>query len=289
MAIPGRKLDQLDARAKVKIGEKNSGGRGAKSLDHFISDDRTFLELVGPAPKTLRLTLPYPTADENFSTGLERWLAKRGGGGNVLTCYTKDGGPRPVALRFTDFVQGWDEVLGEPRGNRTPVLCKADGCAFFKDKTCKPMGRLQFFLDGDTNTQPLQIDTKGWNSIENLSGYLKGAQRSGPLNAPGRVFELSVAYTRTAAGRFPVLSIEEVNEVPMVVTPDNVTVAEALAEAFIKQTQGADLRRVLADLLDVIRPTWREQPEYIDRIKEVGPEVALQSIYQRYDFTAEES
>jgi hypothetical protein len=285
VGIPGRTLDKLDVRGKVKIGEKRQSGNGRSfpaATDYFQSDDPDFIRLYGDKASALKIVLPYATADENFPTGLERWLTKKDRSGQVLTCYTKDDGPDPIALRLTDFLQKDDTVRGPERGQkRTPITCRADDCPFFKDKSCKPMGRLVFFLDGDNHGQPLQLDTKAWNSIENIAGALKSASRRGPLNADGRVFEMTVAFESKGNKRFPVISLKEAS---VVITPDNIDHADALAAARGELERGeTDVRVVLARLLDAIRPGWREQQAYIDRIKEVGAEAALDAIFQRYE------
>lgn len=286
MGIPGRTLDRLDVRGKVKIGEKRKSQKGKDypaATDYFLSDDPDFARLYGDQAKALKVTFPYATADENFSTGLELWKSKKAPAtGQLLVCYTKDSGTDPIALRLTDAVGKDDKVRGPERGqNRTPISCGADNCAFFKNKTCKPMGRLTFFLDGDNHGQPLEFATKAWNSIERIAGALKSCERLGPLNKPGRVFELTVAFHTKGTDRFPVVSIQEV---AVVITPDNIDAADALLAARGELERGeTDVRVVLARLLDVIRPGWRDQQAYIDRIKEVGAEVALQGIFQRYD------
>lgn len=277
MAIPGRNLERLESRAKVKVGEKR-GGRPA-SVDYFICPDAEFAQLAGEQPKQLRITLPYRTAEENFGTGLERWLSKRGGG-QLLTCYTKDDGPRPVALRLTDHVREADEVRGEARGQRTPITCGADACPFFKDRTCKPMGRLVFFLEGGRQDAPLQMDTKGWNTIEELSKELTAAERRNP-DLRGRVFVLSVAFQKTAAGRFPVVSIKEdiipINDEADIALADLCVAGQAAVEA--GEEQG--MKVALARLLDAFRPGWRDDTAYIDRIKEVGAQAALVATIDR--------
>lgn len=286
MGIPGRTLDQLDVRGKVKIGEKResrSGKQYSASTDYFISDDSCFEQAYGAKPSELtEITFPYATADANFPTGLERWLtSKQDRNRQILTCYTKDSGRDPIALRLTDFVRDDDIVRGPERGQRrTPITCRADDCPFFKDKSCKPMGRLVFYVKDDANIEPLQLDTKAWNSVENLSGFLKRAERLGPLNAPNRKFTLAVAFEKKGDKRFPVLTLTEAN---VVITPDNIDTASALADARFKQEQGVEVRVILAELLDAIRPGWRDDQRYIDRIKEVGAGVALEGIFQRYE------
>lgn len=277
MGIPGRTLEQLEPRAKVKIGEKRKSQRGndyPAAVDYFVSDDIYFEKLYGDGgkPKALRISLAYADVDSNFSTGLERWLTKKGGSGQVLTCYTKDSGRDPIALRLTDFVQEGDVKRGAERGQRTPITCGADACPWFKDKSCKPMGRLVFFLEDDPNVQPLQLDTKSWHSIERVAAYLTSARRRGPLNDPGRLFELSVAFESKGTSRFPVLAITEVN-LPISDNAD-VDLAELCVQAH-QATTVNEARVALAALLDAMRPGWRDDQAYIDRIKEVGVDVAL--------------
>lgn len=268
MGIPGRNLDRVETRAKVRIGVKKQGQSGKSfpsAVDYFVCDDPEF---PSGQPKVLRITLPFATPDENFSTGVERWLKKRSGDGQILTCYSKDSGSNAVALRLTDQVNEGDEVVGEPRGQRTPIRCKADACVFWKDGSCKPMGRLQFFLEGGRTDEALQLDTKSWNTIENLVERLTAAYRR-QQDLRGRVFELSVAFRHKGADRFPVVQIQEVG-VPIV---PNVDLAEAMTAAERLAAAG-DVRSALAALLDAHRPGWRDDQAYIDRIKDVGVEVA---------------
>lgn len=276
MGIPGRSFDRVETRAKVRIGVKKTAQSGKKypaAVDYFVCDDPEF-----PAgqPKTLRITFPFATAADNFSTGLERWLSKKGGDGQVLTCYTKDAGRDPIALRLTDFVQPGDTTRGEARGQRTPITCTADACPFLKDKSCKPMGRLQFFLEGGRQDEALQLDTKAWNTIEEVSSGLLAAERRNP-DLRGRVFELSVAFRQKGTDRFPVVSIKEA-EVPLNPNSEaDVNLAELMlrADAALSAADPDVMRVELAGLLDAIRPGWRDEQDYIARIKEVGVETAL--------------
>jgi hypothetical protein len=140
------------------------------------------------------------------------------------------------------------------------------------------MGRLVFFLEQDADhglVQPLQLDTKSWNTIERIAGYLASAQRLAPLNTPGRTFELSVAFEHKGRDRFPVVTIQEAN-VPISNDAD-VDLADLLVEGHAALGAGdiVGIKKALARILDVIRPGWRDQPEYIERIKTAGAEVAL--------------
>jgi hypothetical protein len=284
VAIPGRTLDRLDSRAKIKIGEKRTSQKGREypaAVDYFVCPDDEFLQLAGEKPKRVRITLPFATADENFSTGLERWVTAKQSRNQVLTCYTKDGSANPVALRLTDFVREGDEIRGPERGQgRTPITCLSDACVFRKDNSCKPMGRLQFFLEGGRTDTCLQFDTKSWNSIERIAGTLKGCERSGDLR--GRVFELSVSFHTKGTDRYPVVEIEEV-AVP-INTPAQVSLADAYTNALGAVSRGDEAENIiLATLLDVYRPGWREDEAYVARVKEVGVKPALDATLKRIE------
>lgn len=279
LAIPGRTLDRIESRAKIKVGEKRTSSKpGGKqypaAVDYFVCDDSEFLQLAGEKPKTILVTLPFATAEENFTTGLERWVTAKQSRNQVLTCYTKDGGSDPIALRLTDFVKEQDVVRGPERGQgRTPISCLSDACYFRKDNSCKPMGRLQFFLkDGRTDTC-LQFDTKSWNSIERIAGSLAACERSGDLR--GRVFELSVSFHTKGADRFPVVEIKEV--AVAINTEGDVSLADVyvIAQGVLDRKEESAYRKTLAGLLDAFRPGWREDEAYVAKIKEVGVEAAL--------------
>ena len=292
MAIPGRKLDKVDVRAKVRNGRK-VGGK-PQSVDWFLSEDEEFQRLFPGEPKTIRILPAYATAEDTFSTGLEWWRGK------LLACYTKDGGKDPVALRVdgmktstgtVSFLDPDDVKRGAPVGNgRQPITCRADSCRHFgqnaKNKECRPMGRLTFFLEGGRTDQALQLDTKGWETIENLSGTLAAAARSGTLI--GRVFELSVHWGRKGTSRFPVLTIKE--DVTDVNTPQDVDKAEALVQLHRVLAQHAEgnsneatVKVALATALDRTNPGWREKQPFIDRIKEVGAVEAAKGLLKAND------
>lgn len=286
MAIPGRELDKVEVRAKVRNGIKKNGKPA--SVDHFVSDDAEFGKLFPGEPKTIRILPAYPDAERTFSTGLEWWRGK------LLACYTKDGGSNPVALRVAEmkssnatlnFLDPDDEKRGEVRGNgRQPITCKGDSCRHFgknaNNKECRPMGRLTFFLEGGRTDQALQLDTKGWNSIENLAGTLTAAARSGSL--VGRVFELSVHFERKGTSRFPVLTIKEADT--EINTPEDVEKAEAfvaLHKALASQDEG-QVKAALAKALDWTNPGWRGDRRFIDRIKEIGAAKAATGLLERH-------
>ncbi len=276
MAIPGLKT-KYEVRGKVRIGEKR-GNRPA-SVDHFLSDDPELAALFGLEPKVIRIRFPYRDADEAFSTGLEWWV-KTQKGQNQLACYTKgerEGG-EDVALRLPPYVAEQDKVLGESKSGRVKIVCPNRECPIFKEHKCKPMGRLLFFLDGGRTDKVLELDTKSWNSIENLEPLLQGA---GDLR--GRVWNLSVAFQSKGNKRFPVLSIEEADV--EVNTEADVERADALVE-LLKATaeeglSDETLRYELAKALDVTNPGWRDKPEIIARVKEIGVSAAAEALLKK--------
>ena len=229
MAIPGSK-PKIEASAKLRIGVKkvSDGGREyPAAVDYFVGDG------VEGKPSSLEVAFVHADVDDAFSTGLEWWI--KGRSGNVLACYTKDGGDDPVALRLDQMLDEGQEAIGPPRGQgRLPIACPARVCPHLKDKSCKPMGRLIFTVPflGPTI---YQLDTKSWNSIEKLTGALQVARASGPLNAPERGFVLSVAIVQKGRDRFPVLSLEE-----------KLNRAEALVAA--EQTSGDNRAKLIAAL-----------------------------------------
>lgn len=292
MAIPGRKLEKLEARGKVRVGEKRTiqTARGERTIpastDYFVCDDVVFRDLAGDRPKTLAVTLPYETAEDCFSTGLEWWK------GQLLACYTHDGGTDPTALRIAqpngiNLLDKEDERRGELVGQgRQPIACRADACPHFgknaNNKECRPLGRLQFFLDGERSAQPLQFETKGWNTIEQIASTLKSAERGGPLNAPGRVFTLAVQMVKRGRDQYPLVTIKEadvpINDDRDIDKADALLVIEA---HFAETTVGADPRVTLALALDRTNPGWRQKPEIVAKIKEVGVDAALASMREK--------
>jgi len=268
VAIPGLKT-KYEVRAKVRIGEKRSGYPA--SVDHFLSDDPELTHLFGAEPKTIRIRFPYQDADEAFSTGLEWWV-KTQKRQNQLACYTK--GDREegesVALRLPPYVDETNKTLGETKSGRVKIVCPNRECPIFKQNKCKPMGRLLFFLDGGRTDKVLELDTKSWNSIENLEPVLQGA---GDLRH--RVFTLSVKFESKGNKRFPVLSIEETDvQVNSEADLDKADALVQLLRAVEEWETGVDssdtVKAELAKALDQTNPGWRDNPAFIERIKEVG-------------------
>ena len=279
--IPGSK-PKIEPTAKVRIGEKRataSGGERPAALDYFVCDDDQFGQVAGDKPATIRIQFVHPLVDDAFSTGLEWWSKKRGAAKPTLACYTKDGGSNPVALRLDKMLDEGQEPIAPPRGaGRLPIACLSRECPHFKNKDCRPMGRLVFLLDGGTHVY--QIDTKAWNSIERLEGSLRLAQARGPLDAPGRLFDLSVEMVTKGRDHFPVMTIQEVqvevNNVDDVLKADAlVALVNALAEP---DSPEVPLRGFLAHALDRTNPGWRDNPAYVERIKAVGVRAAAEGV-----------
>lgn len=287
MAIPDHKPVE-EVRAKVRIGVKTERGFPS-SVDYFVCDDPEFQRVVGEKKNELRVFLPFQHGDDNFPTGLEWWAGK------MLVCYAKgdeiDG--KPVALRKATMRKGGqevnlladaellsDETVGQ---DRRKIVCPVRECALLKKKECKPMGRLQFYIDGcDKRLGVFQIDTKSWNSIENVERTL----RKYP-DLRGVPFVLRVAMTQKGRDRFPELYLEE----EVVINNDSdVSLADALVQlqkshdlaVQVGDVGGTGIKTSLADVLDLTNPGWRENQAFIDRIKEVGVVEAAKGVLKRH-------
>jgi hypothetical protein len=279
MAIPGMK-PKLEVRAKVKTGEVRTSSKSGRtypaSTDYFICEDAEFTRLCGDKPKSILIVPAFADPAEFFSTGMEWWV-KQKSGQNHLACYTKDAGSDPVALRSLPYMDADDTKRGEPVGNnRQPISCRFRECSHFQ-KDCKPMGRLTFYLHDEavhaTNSGPLELATKGWNSVEALSSFL-----SRFTTVSGRVFEVSVAFEQRGTDRFPLLSMKEANL--NIDTDADIETADNIIVLAQKYERG-EFRAGLADYLDATNEGWRDKPEFIARIQEVGPEAAVKTILDR--------
>lgn len=292
MGIPGLK-PQYDVRAKVRIGEKKIAANGNEypaATDYFICDDPEFVALYPGKPKQLRVLLAFADAADSFSTGLEFWRGKQ------LTCYSKGAGVPPIAYRVAGMVKPSDALRGEPMGRggeRQPITCGVRNCEFFKGRDCKPMGRLQFFLEGGRTDAVLQVDTKAWNSIEKIEATIGSAAAGGDLR--GRVFLLSVHIEQRAQQRFPVLTLTEADMI--VNTETDVALADKLIElrgcvdAFrglgdappdLTMATDEALGHALVRVLNLARPGWRSEDAYMARLKEVGRLAAAEGLLARH-------
>lgn len=289
MAIPGLR-PVFDVRAKIRIGEKRKSADGKKefpaSVDYFICDDAEFRSVVGEKKSELRIYFPFASADDNFSTGLEAWQGK------LLTCYSKgeelDG--KHVALRVAtmekngqkvDLLRGFNVLSQEPVGrDRRKVECLVRDCPILKAKDCKPMGRLQFFIEGIGREQGVfQIETKGWNSVEALM-----AQLSLYPDLRGIPFFLRVAFEQRGRDRFPVLSLEAdvkiKNEADIALADALVQLSKAVAGEAAGEEWPVNAR--LADVLDLTNPGWRDDDVVIGWVRERGVVSAAESILNRH-------
>jgi hypothetical protein len=276
MAIPGLK-PTFEVVAKVRVGQKKMSASGREipsSVDYFICDDAEFERLVGAGKNQLRIFLPFQLAEDNFSTGLEWWRGKQ------LTCYSKGEGDPPLAYRVESMV-GDAEVRGEKMGkDRLPITCPVRACPLIRSKDCKPMGRLQFWIDGmDRRAGVYQLDTKAWNSIENIEATL--SLYPDLRNVP---FILRVEFTSRGTSRFPELYLEADVEVN---TDADVTLADALLQ-LSREVSAANgepsitLKSRLADVLNLTNPGWREDEVVVNWIREKGVVDASNSLLNRH-------
>lgn len=286
MAIPGLR-PSFEVRAKVRVGEKGrtAGGKEyPKSTDHFVCDDPDFVRVAGAKPKELTVSLPFEAAEDNFSTGLEQWQ------GAMLVCYAKGDqvGGQNAAFRKATMKKGGREVnlldgftvLGDTMGNdRRPVACAVRECALMKSKDCKPMGRLQFFIDGiDPSKGVYQLDTKSWNTVEKITAFLS------VLGDPrGQKLTLRVEMWARGTSKFPVVTLEGGNVEIQADDPNGVAKADraVMMHKALADNDEAQLRNELAAMLDLTTPTWREMPELIAKLQEVGVVEASKSLLTR--------
>ena len=284
MAIPGLKPD-LQIRGKVKTGEVRKSNRTGReypaSTDYFLCpDDPEFALTFGEKPQSLVIEPAFATPDEFFSTGLEWWTKQRNGS-NFLACYTKDGGDSPVALRAMGYMEPDNKLVGDPDDrvgqNRCRIACPFRDCVHLKNKDCKPMGRLTFYaVAGDERLGPYQLDTKSWNSVEALEGFLASVDQFGVASR----FVLSVAFHTQGDQKFPVLSMEEYTDLD-INTPADVQEADAVI-ALANDQERLGARQALANYLDATRPGWRDEPALIERMKEIGAVQAVANILSEH-------
>ena len=276
MGVPGMKAD-LPVRAKVRVGIKGrsaSGKEFPKAVDYFVSDDPEFHAKLLAEPRVLRIRFPHEAPDDNFSTGMEYWRK------NQLACYTKDSGSDPIALRVPSLVTEKDVLRGDPiKSGRQPISCPFRSCEFFKSKVCKPMGRLVFFIEGfDPAAGVWQLDTKSWNNLESLTGFLslQGDPR-------GRLFDLSVAFEQRGRDRFPLLSITEVNV--DVNNDQDIEKADALLQlrgALDRGEDQAEVKQAMANVLDLTNPMWRDDEDILSYLRTTDTDVAANTLLGKH-------
>lgn len=295
MAIPGLK-PSFDVRAKVRFGVKLTSKKGVEypsTVDYFLSEDPEFSAKFSK-PKTLQITLPFEKPEDNFGSGLEWWQ------GALLACYAKgeekDG--QPVAFRrstlkqgnkTTDLLAGTTLLSEDVIGNdRRMIVCPVRECPLLKEKKCKPMGRLQFFIVGlDPSQGVFQLDTKSWNSIERMEAFLS------TLGDPrGQVLTLRLEVVNRGTEKFTVVYLESNVEAPVEINNDKDI---ALADALIalrgvvdgEMPEDLEMKTALAHVFDVTRPGWKQDGEFVEKFKArldaVGLVDACKATLERYE------
>lgn len=211
MAIPGVSAE-LPLRAKVRVGGKDERGYPT-SYDHFECEHPDFLATVGaaegqPKPTELRIRFPYPTLEECFPSGLERWVQKRDRTGNILTCYTKGDG---VAHRLTKGEKdGAGEYIIDPTkgSERLPMPCRAQACPLYgKERTqgCRPKARLNFFLVDDPRVDSVyRLETQSLNTYGPIAAILR---QYSDLTKP--TFILSAKRVKDGSKHYTLVEIRE--------------------------------------------------------------------------------
>lgn len=272
---------KIEPRAKVRIGEKRtsqrSGNEYPAALDYFVCEDAEFSRVAGEKPKELVIQFVHESVPDAFSTGLEWWIKDKNKK-PLLACYTKDGGADPIALRKGQMVDPEDVERGPVRGqDRLPITCRARECRHFKNKDCKPIGRLLFRLADDAAGSVWQLDTKSFNTIELIEGELIRVAMKRPVSDAR--FRLWIELRSKGTDKFPVIHLQEI---PVQINSmDDAREADLLLAAARRLQEGIPARHVLASYLDASRPNWREDERYINRIKEIGADAALAKVLEK--------
>lgn len=171
-------------RAKVRAGTTENGKPKATTVFH--STDLPFNEAFG-TPKTVDITIPFPTVDEALRTSLELWR-----GNNVLKCWCKD---MVTAHRL------------QPDATYEENPCRGSECPQYTQGNCKPVGRLRFLIPA-LGHGLFQIDTKSWHSISGMTGTL---QLLAPID-PAQPFTLSIVEKKNAGNKKFVVIVLEAKE-----------------------------------------------------------------------------
>lgn len=213
MAIPGVSAE-LPLRAKVRVGGKDSRGYPT-SYDHFECDHADFAAHhahVDGDVTELHIRFPYPTLEECFPSGLERWVQKRDRTGNILTCYTKGDGTAHRLTKGERDGQG-DYIIDPTKGaERLPMPCKAQACPLYgkeRHQGCRPKARLNFFLVGDPRVDSVfRLETQSLNTYGPMAAILKQY-----ADLRQHVFVLS-AKRVTGAKTYTLVEIREDTDTP---------------------------------------------------------------------------
>ena len=150
---------------KIKIGEIAliNGKRIPKKLNHFVVttvdrddggnliQDAEVMKIVGHEPKELGVYLCFDEPDLNIPTFFTYYTASR------LHCY----GDGEHAWR-------WDE-----QNERSIVDCNIETCPFFKEKKCRPYGKMSVILHAAQRIGGVYVfRTSSWNTIRQIKSSM---------------------------------------------------------------------------------------------------------------------
>jgi len=148
----------------LRKGAPKTGNAPGKDLDYFRfdADDEQaatdFAAAYGDKPRTIRIYLPFDTADENLSAWKEHWVA----GGLVRRC---DG--QTSVLRQKPGGKGYDS---------TPHTCACVGMPEGSKERCKPVGRLKVIIPELKRLAYVTTLTTSIHDIMNLSEQLRALE-----------------------------------------------------------------------------------------------------------------
>jgi len=151
---------------KFKLGEEKVEGQHPKAIDYFRfapADESlkpAFEEVYGPKPRMLRVWFPTDELIRVWDQNLKCYGKSSGlfckGDGETATRLRV--GEDRKAILDTDGMMIYDEIK-----------CPYKACEFYKKKTCKQIGALQFMLRDFGEMRMWLITTTGENSITNLN------------------------------------------------------------------------------------------------------------------------
>lgn len=235
---------RFEVRGKVRVGVRRrlaDGREVPSSVDYFISDDAEFARVYPERTSEIAIVLPYDRADQCLTQTLEAWK------GSVLACQSLDA---TVAHRRTR-----DGSTFDPSAPRMAIDCPYRACSWWQAGDCKLTGRLRFFLrDGSDRSQVLQLDTRGFGSIEGMQAALGLGERLGPLGLVEAV--LRVRMETRDRKKFPVVTI-------------------ALGQATGEVRELDELRALL------VEQGKADDPMAIAWVRRVGVDVALEKLRAR--------
>ncbi len=153
---------RLQRAGKIRGGIKKlskSGKEYPASTEFFVVPDEV-AAVVGSQPKKLPIKLPYNTIEQNFPQFLKSY---KGG-----TLYCKGDGE--TASRLED-------------GEIKEIECDPNTCPIYQKGECRPVGTLNFFIDGVDSLGVYQFDTSSAANIINLNGAMRALkEKFGKMN-----------------------------------------------------------------------------------------------------------